>query len=644
MEEIPVDSQDMRRTTGRLVVGVALLLLAVSFQTGGVVAQEDTPKPPVDKQAEKKEFGTSASPNAEGKTTPTVDPAVEARMARLLRSPRSTVESLINLVDERDLKQATICLNLTEVPANIVDVVGPEKALHLRNILARMWKINYDKLPDDPNTPSPYVFGKDPNINGEMPMLTWGDAALIQLVQNDKGYWQFSPETVDKVDELWDRWRDRPVLTKRLAADEPKLFADRLQDWFPKSWHGTTFLLKNYQWICLLFLIFIGFVADVVSRYVLHRLAATWFRVFRGHDQYEAQHGVFRPLGLLVQALVWYAGTTLIGLPDSTLWILLLGVKFFAAVAAVWSAYRVIDLIALELSEKARLTNTKFDDLLIPLVSRSLKVLALVVGLLACAEAFNLPITGLLGGLGIGGAALALASKDTISNVFGSFTVLVDRPFEIGDWIVTSDVEGTVETVGFRSTRIRTFYNSLISLPNSLLTTAVVDNMGRRRYRRLKQMLSLQYDTTPEQVEAFCEGVRELLRRHPYTRKDYYHVYLNEFSASSIDVLLYVFFECPDWNIELRERHRLMVDIMRLAQELGCSFAFPTRTLHVHNEPDSDGSPLDLTDPMSIGQATAARIAGPYQSPEDRPGGVRFTGPTKIEEVDVRQNGEGVGR
>ena len=91
------------------------------------------------------------------------------------------------------------------------------------------------------------------------------------------------------------------------------------------------------------------------------------------------------------------------------------------------------------------------------------------------------------------------------------------------------DVEGTVEKVGFRTTRIRTFYNSLITLPNLILLTAKVDNMGARRYRRVKAMLSLTYDTPPEKIDAFCEGIRELIRRHPYTRKDYYHVYFNEF-------------------------------------------------------------------------------------------------------------------
>ena len=233
--------------------------------------------------------------------------------------------------------------------------------------------------------------------------------------------------------------------------------------------------------------------------------------------------------------------------------------------------------------------------------------------------------------IGIGGAAFAFASKDAVSNLFGSVTVLTDRPFEIGDWIVTEGVEGSVESVGFRSTRIRTFYNSLITLPNSRLTTAAVDNMGRRRYRRIKTMLGLQYDTTPEQIDAFCEGIRELIRRHTYTRKDYYHVYFNEFADSSLNVLLYCFLECPDWSIELREKHRLFCDIIKLAQRLGVSFAFPTSTLHLFQEEHGGGSlPTELSDPIEAGQRLAAHIAGPLKSPEPGRGGVEFTGPTEL--------------
>ena len=162
--------------------------------------------------------------------------------------------------------------------------------------------------------------------------------------------------------------------------------------------------------------------------------------------------------------------------------------------------------------------------------------------------------------------------------------------------------------MGFRSTRIRTFHNSVITLPNSKLTTASVDNMGRRKYRRFSAKLGVQYDTTPDQIEAFCEGIRELLRQHPYTRKDYFQVYLNEFSDSSLNIFLYCFFDCSDWSIELRERHRLIVDILRLAKELHVEFAFPTRTLHMLSHTEGASLPPDVS--AVDGRKAAERIVG----------------------------------
>jgi MscS family membrane protein len=141
-----------------------------------------------------------------------------------------------------------------------------------------------------------------------------------------------------------------------------------------------------------------------------------------------------------------------------------------------------------------------------------------------------------------------------------------------------------VEELGFRSTRIRTFYNSQVTIPNSTLVRATVDNYGRRRYRRWKTFIGVQYDTPPEKLVAFTEGIRELVRRHPYTRKDFYQVWCNDFGDSSLNILLYIFHEVPDWSTELRERERLFVDIVRLADRLGVQFAFPTRTVHLYQE------------------------------------------------------------
>lgn len=517
-------------------------------------------------------------------TAQSIDPKVD------LATPRATMRTFLDAVDEDRLKDAAKCLDLSGSDEKEAESRGPESARKLKDVLDRMWHVRYERIPDQADFGQPY------NLAFQVEGLSAEDTAdatkIVLARSKEDGLWRFSSETVTAIDNLWKRWESR-----REVAGLSKSFSAWLQERFPERFRQVHFLLPDYQWLCLLVLIFLGFLTDLLVRFSLTRLTAAWVRYFRGDSEAAVNVRLWRPVGLLSQALVWYAGTTMIGMPDFALRVLLVGLKFFAVVAGVWTSFLLIDLLSRYLMRKALGTSTKFDDLLVPLVSKSLKIFAVCVGVLMCAEAFNLPIAGLLGGLGIGGAALAFASKDAISNLFGSVTVLTDRPFEIGDWVITEGVEGSVETVGFRSTRIRTFYNSLITLPNSRLTTAVVDNMGRRRYRRIKMMLGVQYDTSPAQIEAFCEGIRELIGRHPYTRKDYYHVYFNELGDSSLNILLYCFLECPDWSVELQEKHRLLLDILRLAAQLDVSFAFPTRTLHLFQEQQADSDlPADVKD------------------------------------------------
>jgi MscS family membrane protein len=317
-----------------------------------------------------------------------------------------------------------------------------------------------------------------------------------------------------------------------------------------------------------------------------------------------------KPIGLVAAGIIWWRGLYFLSLPPELDRYLIPATRFVAAVAAVWSVYRLVDLLTGYLAAAARKTDSKYDDLLVPIVRKSLKLVVSVMGLAFLTETFGWPFDKVLAGLGIGGLALGFAARETIQNFFGSLTVLIDRPFQIGDWIKLEGVEGTVETVGFRSTRIRTFYNSLITVPNIAMLTAKVDNMGLRQYRRIKAMLSLTYDTPPEKIDAFCEGIRALIRRHPYTRKDYYHVYFNEFADASLNILLYCFHECPDWGTELRERHRLFNDILRLAQRIGVEFAFPTQTLHMYHETEPlEGTKISPpTHPEQTGRKVASDI------------------------------------
>lgn len=231
-------------------------------------------------------------------------------------------------------------------------------------------------------------------------------------------------------------------------------------------------------------------------------------------------------------------------------------------------------------------TDSKLDDQLVPIAEKVLKGLIIIAAIVSVLQILEVNITALIAGLSIGGLAVALAAQDTIKNLFGSLTIFLDRPFQIGDWIRFSGVDGSVEQVGLRSARIRTFDNSLVYIPNGKLADMVIDNFGLRNYRRFKTNISLTYDTPPALIQKFVEGLRAIVENHPATRKDYIEIHLNEMSAFSLDVLFYIYFEVPSYSKELEARHQIIMAILELGQLLGIRFAFPSSTMYIEDFPE----------------------------------------------------------
>ena len=354
-----------------------------------------------------------------------------------------------------------------------------------------------------------------------------------------------------------------------------------------------------------------GFFLGWLARIVLDLLTSIWFRVAGARVDDQPRMLVWHPIALLVNALAWYFGAKFIDLPPEFLSVLLVGLRFFSVVIAVWTAFRCIDLLTNFLQKRAAQTVTRYDDAIVPIAGNLLKFASILIGLVLFVNVFDLNWKTVLGGFGVGGIALALASKEVLSNFLGSITVLADRPFEIGDTVVIDGkVEGTVQSVGMRSSRIRTYESSEVVVPNSLLTTAIVDNLGRRDMRRLKTMLQIDYATPVDTIEAFCSGIRQVIKNSPYTKKEGAWVYIHEFSESSIDILLYVFIETDSYETELRERHCLLRDILKLAEELQVDFAFPTRTLHMRAAENGDPKlPQDPSQASQFAREIADRIS-----------------------------------
>jgi MscS family membrane protein len=430
-------------------------------------------------------------------------------------------------------------------------------------------------------------------------------ARRLKQVLDAGGHWvevddlpdEVAPEGVDRVrlfdtklPELYlvradDRWvisaesvRAIPTLYEETFTLDLASFVETLPEWArDRPFFGVTW----WQLIGLLLAILLGLVARALIAFVV---ATYGVRLIARKGQAADDSIVAkaaRPIGTVAMAgVLWYL-LPLLQFSVRVNQILNLSIRVLAAVAVVVVLYRVVDLISNIFERRAARTDTKLDDQLIPLVRRTLKVFVVVVGVIFVLQNMDVDVTSLLAIGTVGTLAFSFAAQDTVANLFGSVSIFADRPFQIGDWVVIGEVEGVVEEVGMRSTRIRTFYSSLITLPNSLITKTPVDNYGVRRYRRTSTTVGVTYDTTPEQMQAFCEGIRAILNANPHVRKDAYEIHFKGFGASSLDVMLYFFFETDSWSVELRERHNIYLEVLRLAHELSIDFAFPTQTLHV---------------------------------------------------------------
>lgn len=380
--------------------------------------------------------------------------------------------------------------------------------------------------------------------------------------------------------------RTTPVLPQRkaLASERDDLVVPPyILRSLPKALRTPFFNTEGWQILALLLIVSAGLVLRAVLQWFLRRRLAPVVQKFGAKSVGNIVYAFAGPGSTLVVSgllAAFYPGLGLAPLLEAALRIF---VRALAILAIVVSLYRIVDVLADRMATKAESTDSKLDDQLVPLLRKAMKIFVVLVGALFLLQNLDVNVASLVAGLGIGGVAVALAAKDTIANFFGSLMIFIDRPFQIGDWVKIGETEGIVEVVGFRSTRVRTFYNSLVTVPNAHFTEAAIDNLGMREYRRTSTVLNLTYATTPQQIQAFCEGVRAIIVANPHTRKDYYEVHFSGFGAHSLDVMLYFFFRVDSWTAELEERHNVYLEILRLAKSLAVEFALPTQTLHLES-------------------------------------------------------------
>ena len=475
-------------------------------------------------------------------------------------SPRAAVQDFLTAAHANDFARAAERLEL-----GVADRArGPELARRLVAVLdSRLW-IDLEKV-------SPLAAGdtadglpRDREALGAIALD--GRPVPVRLarrVRDGAPHWVFSAGTMERVDALYaalpDHWV-REHLPAALRRTGP----------FDVQW---------WQWLALL---------------VLIPLAATVGTLLAGPTQAMLKRLVSKTETDLDDALVDSAHgpiVLLIGVLTSRLllrWIALPGPaesfvvdlqRAIAVVAVFWILHRVIGVLQRALPASAFGATHPALRSLIPLGGRIARLLVILLGLLTVIASFGYPIATILAGLGIGGIAVALGAQKSLEHFFGSVSIGVDQPFSVGDWVIVDGIEGEIEAIGLRSTRIRTLDRTVVSLPNGRLADMRSENFGPRDRIRLRIEFGLEYGTSAEQMARIRDGVEAMLRAHPLTWPDRVVVRFFRFGPSSLDVEAFCWVETTAVDEFRRIREAHLLGIMRLVEAAGASFAFPTQTV-----------------------------------------------------------------
>jgi MscS family membrane protein len=408
---------------------------------------------------------------------------------------------------------------------------------------------------------------------------------LVRTADAQGAYWAFSQSTMSRVDGWYEALPDRWIRDRVAGGRADFLLRDG------------PFSLLWWQFFALPVVALLSWAAGrllrMISRPLLARITSRTSTQW--DDAMVARLGP--PITLAFALLVFALGCTFMQLTRPAYqWVgaLLRGGLSLAFFWALWNSIAVF--VAFTLTRPWARANPSTLSLL-TVGSNILRGAIIAVGALGILAAIGYPVGTLLAGLGIGGLALAFGAQKTIENVFGSMSLAVDQPLRVGDFVKVEDFVGTVEDIGLRSTRFRTLDRTVVSIPNGRLAEMRLESFQLRDRMRLATTVGLTYDTTREQMQAVLAGLTEVLASHPKIWPDAMVVKFKEFGASSLDIEVMAWFQVPTWGEFQVCREEVLLEFMRVVEEAGSSFAFPTQTVHLVKSPDHAAPPPEAARP-----------------------------------------------
>jgi len=372
----------------------------------------------------------------------------------------------------------------------------------------------------------------------------------------------------------------------------------------PRLWNET----PVWGWITFGSGIGGGIIAALVISAVFNGIAARFRKGGHRKALTETFDGFSGPASLVAVTIGVAVGLSALPLSESLDYLTGVLIALSILIAIFWGLKNLVQVLIVVLEARVEKTEGKLDDQALPLISRTLNILVILIGVLVIADnVFGANVGAALAGLGIAGIAVSLAAQDSLKNLFGSLTILFDDPFQIGERIVFQGHDGTIEKVGFRSTKLRTLTGHLVTIPNSAIVNESVENIGRRPTIRRLMNLGVTYDTPPENLQEGVEIIRELLNSeelkgpvHPTVDGNTLDpvVYFTDFNADNLGILVVYWYGPPDYTAYLEHGHRFNLALLDRFEQAGIEFAFPTETLMLAGDSKRDLTVKMLADTL----------------------------------------------
>lgn len=338
--------------------------------------------------------------------------------------------------------------------------------------------------------------------------------------------------------------------------------------------------------LALLALLIIWILRRLISRLIL--LPIRQLVVNRTENQLDdiLLKVVENPIRFLVIALgIYIAGTILTADVGTTLFFSHLA-RTFVILAVFVALYNGVDLIVQSSMRLRYITGISLDEQLVPFMRTALKVVIVAIAVIVVLQEWKYDVNGLIAGLGLSGLAFSLAAKDTAANLFAFTTIVSDRPFIVGEFIKTPDVEGIVEDVGMRNVRVRQLDQAYVTVPNSTIANSPILNWSRLNKRRVNFTLGVTYSASSDDMRHLLERLRQMLHEREKIDPESIIVNFTDFGDSSLNILIVCMILEPDWKLFTAEKEDINLAIMDIVAELGLSIAFPSQSLYIENLPN----------------------------------------------------------